>query len=311
MSVQTLAVEIDVDPGDVEVIARWLTVDEALDDDVLDRRVTRAGYRAHMPGPSDDWTADLAAEHIRATLGVEPEPHDICGRMGAYDLRYEQDGQTVAVEVKAVLDQRLRTMDEAITRAEYIPAAQLTRRWVVYLRVGTDIRRARAGLPGLLAECESRGWDIVPPVPHIRGSALAEQLDRLHVVSAHGQAATSANPGGFAMLPEQVWTWEQETPGLAAFVSGVLNDENSVPIQTLRRQLGDAENVDERHAFLFVGWEHPSIWPLMSAGGELPTEQPQLPDPIDGVWVATFSTETRVVAWLPGRGWIEGQRSNP
>jgi hypothetical protein len=261
-----------------------------------------------MPGPSDDWMAGLATDYIRATLGVEPEPWDICGRMGAHDLRYEQDGRTVAVEVKAVVDQRLRKMDDAIRRADYVAAAELTQLWVVYLRVGTDIRRARAGLPPLLAEFESRGWDAVPPVPDTRVSTLAEQLDRLHVVSAHSQAATAAHPPGFAMLPEQLWTWEQQTPGLAAFVSDALNDPGSVPMQTLLRQLRDAENVDERHAFLFVGWEHPSSWPLMSAGGELPTEQPQLPAPIDGVWIATFSAETRLVAWLPRRGWIEGRR---
>src|SRR5689334_22668958 len=35
MTVQTLAAEVGVDPGDLEVIARWLTADEALDDDTL------------------------------------------------------------------------------------------------------------------------------------------------------------------------------------------------------------------------------------------------------------------------------------
>jgi hypothetical protein len=264
-----------------------------------------------MPGSSDDWMADLAADYIRATLGVEPEPWDIGGRMGAHDLLYKHDDRRVAVEAKAIVDQDLRQMDAAIGSAGYVPAAQLSRLWVVYLSAGAHVGRARSGLPRLLAQLESRGWESLPPPWSVQPEELAEQVSQLEIVSAYSQPATTEHPPGFAMLPEQVWTWEEQTPDLATFVSGVLNDPNSDPMQTLRRQLRDAVNVDERHAFLLVGWEHPAVWPLMSAGGDLPTEQPQLPEPVDGVWLATFSAETRVVAWLPRRGWIEGRRSDP
>jgi hypothetical protein len=36
MTVQTLAAEIGIDPGDIDVVARWLTADEALDDAALE-----------------------------------------------------------------------------------------------------------------------------------------------------------------------------------------------------------------------------------------------------------------------------------
>ena len=36
MTVQTLAAEVSVDPSDIEVIARWLTAEEDLDDAALD-----------------------------------------------------------------------------------------------------------------------------------------------------------------------------------------------------------------------------------------------------------------------------------
>jgi hypothetical protein len=55
MTVQTLAAEIGVDPGDVEVIARWLTSDEALDDDTLELEL-----RA-MLDPAGQRTARLAS----------------------------------------------------------------------------------------------------------------------------------------------------------------------------------------------------------------------------------------------------------
>jgi hypothetical protein len=262
-----------------------------------------------MHGSSDDWMAALAADDIRATLGVEPEPWDTGGRLGAHDLRYEQDGRRVAVEVKAVVHQNLRKMDDAIRRVGYLPATQLTRLWVVYLRAGADIRPARAGLPPLLAQLECRGWANLPPPSMIQSGALADQVSRLQVVSAYSHPATTAYPPGFALLLEQVWAWEEQIPDPATFVNGVLNDA-SVPMQKLRRQLRDAD-VDERHAFLLVGRQHTAAWPLMSAGGDLPTEQPHLPEPVDGVWVATFSAETRVVAWLPRLGWIERKRSKP
>ena len=100
-----------------------------------------------MPGPSDDWMADLAADYIGATLGVQPEPWDTGGRMGAHDLRYEQDGRRVAVEVKSVVHQNLREIVAAIAKADYVPVAQLSRLWLVYLRAGAHVGRARSGLP--------------------------------------------------------------------------------------------------------------------------------------------------------------------
>lgn len=36
MTVQTLAADVGVDPGDVEVLARWITADEDLDDAALE-----------------------------------------------------------------------------------------------------------------------------------------------------------------------------------------------------------------------------------------------------------------------------------
>jgi hypothetical protein len=86
-------------------------------------------------------------------------------------------------------------------------------------------------------------------------------------------------------------------------------------MQRLRQQLRDAE-ADQRHAFLFVGWEYPEGWPLKgTAEGPaviaLPPVSPRLPEPIDGLWLASFSLRTRVLAWLPDRdGWIEGKRGD-
>jgi hypothetical protein len=82
-------------------------------------------------------------------------------------------------------------------------------------------------------------------------------------------------------------------------------------VVTLRRQLRDAK-ADERHAFLFIGLKHTEGWPLRTSGSEgdemtLPTTTPTLPEPVDGVWLAGWSSTSRVIAWLPYLGWIEGR----
>jgi hypothetical protein len=109
------------------------------------------------------------------------------------------------------------------------------------------------------------------------------------------------------MLSAPLGEWEAHMPMLPAFVGDLLDDDDSTLAQNLRRQLG-AATTDERHAFLFVGGEHAVVWPLMTPSDDLPVEPPTLPSPIDGVWMASFSFETRVLAWLPGAGWIEGRR---
>jgi hypothetical protein len=260
----------------------------------------------------DDWMADLAAEYVAATLGVEVQPWDRCGRQGTHDLRFEQNGRSVAVEVKAVVDQKLREMESAIAQAGYVADSRLTRLWIVNLRHRAHIGNTRRGLPVLLAQLEARGWLDDLAWYAARHSQLGAELNRLGVRGLWSQEPTPDHPGGFAMLPAPLGEWDAHIPTLPAFVSDLLGDNDSTLVQNLRRQLGTA-TADERHAFLFVGWEHAVVWPLMTPSGDLPVEPPTLPPPIDGVWIASFSPETRVLAWFPEAGWIEGRRelTNP
>jgi hypothetical protein len=256
----------------------------------------------------DDWMASRAKDYITATLGVHVEDCDREGRQGVYDLRYTQHGRTAAVEVKAVVDPTLRKMDAAINRAGYIAEPRLRRLWVVHLEHGAHIGVARAQLPALLVEFEQRRWLDHAALTVARTAGFGPQLGELKLRSMWSQPPTADHPPGFALLPEGRWTWEGQVPDPAEFVTDLLSDENSRLVRDLVRQLGAARDVAERHAFLLLGWEYPSAWPLLTPGGNLPTEAPQLPEPIDGLWLATFSPDTRVIAWLPERGWIEGRQ---
>lgn len=55
MTVQTLAAEVSVDPSDIEVIARWLTVEEDLDDAALELALRK------VLNPAGQRTARLAS----------------------------------------------------------------------------------------------------------------------------------------------------------------------------------------------------------------------------------------------------------
>jgi hypothetical protein len=55
----------------------------------------------------------------------------------------------------------------------------------------------------------------------------------------------------FYLVPEPWGGWEQSIEALPAFVSDLLAEPH---MARLRRQLADAK-VNERHAFLFLGWD--------------------------------------------------------
>ena len=254
----------------------------------------------------EDWAAELARQYIEATLKVPVETWDRDARQGAHDLRYDQEGRSTAVEVKLVVDADYRALEKRIAKAGYVRDSRLTRTWSLRLKHRTRVDQALRDVPNLLMHLEQRGWqdrrlwDLRKSDP-----VTAARLERLGVTSLWSQRPTLKHPPGFYLMPEPWGGWEQGIESLPAFLSDLLADPH---MSRLRRQLADAE-VDERHAFLFLGWEHMESVLLHSRDTrELPVAAPKLPEPIDGLWVASLSETTRVAAWVPRRGWFEGRR---
>jgi len=141
---------------------------------------------------------------------------------------------------------------------------------------------------------------------------VAARLDQLGISLLWPAPPTERHPRGFCLMAAPWGGPAPDIDALPAFASSLLGS-GSREMKTLRRQLRDAD-ADERHAFLFVGWEFMEAWPLYLTGREfedeieLPTSPPVLPEPIDGLWLASMSEQlTRIIAWLPGSGrWIEG-----
>jgi len=177
--------------------------------------------------------------------------------------------------------------------------------WDVRLRWGARFNRALREFVDLLVGLEQSGWGDEPQWELGNVDPVMEaNLDRLGVTELWIHPPTPKHPPGLYLMHE---SWGGGVPGVEAlptFVSELLSGPR---MQRLRRQLADAE-VNERHAFLFVGWEHMEAMPLHdSEKRDLPLTAPKLPQSVDGVWLASLSASTRVLAWVPGRGWFEGR----
>jgi hypothetical protein len=184
--------------------------------------------------------------------------------------------------------------------------SRLTRMWDLRLKHRARVDQALRDVPDLLEHLEQRGWQD-RRLLHLRKSdpVTAGHLDRLGVTSLWSQRPTLKYPPGFYLMPESWGGWEQGIEALPVFVSDLLAEPHMARVH---RQLADAE-ADERHAFLLLGWEHmESVLLHSQETRELPAAAPKLPEPIDGLWLASLSETTRVLAWVPHRGWFEGRR---
>jgi len=141
--------------------------------------------------------------------------------------------------------------------------SRLTRMWDLRLKHGARVDQALRDVPDLLMHLEQCGW-LDRRLWLLRKSdpVTAASLDRLGVTSLWSQRPTLKHPPGFYLMPEPWGSWEQGIESLPAFVSDLLAEPH---MGRLRRQLADAE-VDERNAFLFLGWEHMESLPGSGRG---------------------------------------------
>lgn len=253
-----------------------------------------------------DPAAELARRCIAATLGVDVAPWDTADRQGAYDLRYELDRRTVAVEVKRLVDPTYRQAEAAAMNAGYTRDAGLRRSWHVSLDHPSHWKTALKQLPDVLRVIEQHGWHEIPEMWRLRrvDQVLHDALAALGVDSIFSTEPTEMHPPGFYVMPAGWSGGVPDVHALPAFASRMIAGAEG---DKLREQLGKADT-DERHAFLFIGWEHMEAWCLSGNRDDedqdlLPADDPLLPDPVDGLWLASNTTDTRVIAWLPGRGW--------
>jgi hypothetical protein len=260
-----------------------------------------------------DLSATVARGCIAETWGLPIESVEVWDRLprqGVYDLRCVHLNRVIAVEAKLVMDEDLERMLRRIERLGFRPDLRLARRWTVVLRHGTDVRAAIAELPDVLARMEAHGWVDRLGYGQARRAGFADDFDSRGITGTWSTPTRTGKASGFVLRSQAVWAFPEALPDLSAFVSDLFADETSGLVRDLRRQLSTGSDADERHAFLVIGHEYPHSWQLSRClSRDLPSEPPRLPAPINGVWLASFAADSRVLACLPTLGWIVGRHS--
>lgn len=251
-----------------------------------------------------DPSARLAQRCISNLLGVDVERWDVPPREGAYDLRYERRQRTVAVEVKSLVSPTLRAAEAEAMKTGYLYSSKLSMSWTVYLEHSASWKAVRLEAESLLTELEALGWRGGGDFWRIRHAASTtwSSAIALGVESAWPSEPTAMHPPGFYLMPSP---WGGGVPGIDALPGFCDHHLASEEMSKLRRQLARADT-DERHAFFVVGWSHMIISALSARSESLPATAPELVNGVDGIWVTPTTTDGRVLAWLPGEGWLQG-----
>ncbi|MBT2383676.1 hypothetical protein [Streptomyces sp. ISL-11] len=248
-----------------------------------------------------DVAALIARQCIAVTLGVDVEVHDVDGKQGAHDLAFAYDGRDCAAEVKLVVDPAQREVEAKAGKFGYRVDNRLRHSWTVYLSPGRRWNTALTQIPALLSRVEVAG-DKVLAHPWRRGE-LSEHLDRIGVDDLVCVPPTEKHPPGYYVMPAP---WGGGVPSMDEAVASACQHLASQVMRKIRKQLANAQ-ADEKHAFLFYGWEYMEAIPF-SRDDEFPRAAPQLPAGVDALWLTSTLHESAVVVWLPDRGWLRAAR---
>ena len=252
-----------------------------------------------------DWRADAAKAIIAAHTGERVVTYDDQSQPGMHDLEiHYADGRRAAVEVTASEDQ-LRAGDfGALHKQPVIHDQRLRQGWLVLLKPGAVVKRARARLPDVLAQFELAGLTEVTVHDH-NGAKWARDL--LEAAEADTAKAGVMQPGVIGLTGAMRVEWLSSDP--EDVVSFVEKFAASRPDNL--RKLRNSGAV-ERHLFVWGGLfpqDWASLRPLKLDITALPSRAPNLPPEITHVWVAADGERpSRIVHWTPNGGWREAGR---
>lgn len=252
-----------------------------------------------------DLGAVAAKDCIEHVLGVDVELLGERKQPGLPDLLYQQEGRTVIVEVKRIVDSNYMSLSKASSVRGYTRDARLNRLWTVALDWDGSIKRTAQSLVEFLMKLESAQlWHGFRDAIFNFDRGLYAVAKRYKISHVCSMEPTEKHPPGYYLKSAAWGGCAPVTSSLAEFAEDRLRSEKLAKLRTqLSRNLVTA---DERQAFLIVCLTDLMHMPLTSdADGELPEVVPSLPDPIDAVWLVSDRANARIVAWLPRQGWLE------
>jgi hypothetical protein len=212
--------------------------------------------------------------------------HDTGRHARMYDLRVGSDAQPeIAIEcVGAVDQQRTETWNVGPAKGSF--AVPVAGEWHLVLQPDASVKRVKSALPGLLAECQRVGLDGFTPVDaflQVNHPMLYHRLAKLRIDAV--ACYDGPDPGrlflGMTGSGGAVDPYGTEVP---KWIGDFLRaKERHDVLHKLR-----ASAAPECHVFVIVSFGGVP-WLVESYLGtrtdSLPEERPDLPDPVDSVWI--------------------------
>src|SRR5215210_1726771 len=231
----------------------------------------------------EEWARRIVQKELRRSVVV----NDDGSRPGMYDLRIgPADAPELAVEcVGAVDPTRVETWNVGPARGPLELA--LRGDWLITLTPSARIKDIKKRLAPLLRELEDRGLSrfSVDRLPRWRDASLFEELESLGVeygsclrLPGKGKVSLSMTGTGGG-----VDTQGTAVPG---WVGQFLRDPAREDVLCKLQRSG----ATDRHAFVLVDlggapWPVDYYFNFTKELDQLPTEAPNLPPPVTGVWI--------------------------
>jgi hypothetical protein len=251
-----------------------------------------------------------AAVVVERATGARARAHDVDGRQGAHDidLRFP-DGRRAALEVTTHAGPGVRRTHALLRRERHTWPNPGTWSWTVDLAEPSDIMRVRAVYGRAITACEAHGVTRPTDLP---ARVLTADLE-LRWLAEDSQSVLRGAPGlvqangrtpGVLVTPKARAAWvDSRLAGLPRAVTELL----AVP-HVARRvvKVAAATRVDERHLFVGIGEGGlpDSLYvPLTGPLEALPTEDPEVDEPLSHLWLTTAWSGAPLLQWDRVSGW--------
>jgi len=245
----------------------------------------------------ENWGRRIVERELKTTTVI----NDDGSAPGMYDLRIgPAHAPKFAIEC-------FECVDSAFTETWNIGPARgplnlaLKNNWIVEISPAARIKTLKQSVEPILQELEERGIYNLLVDHHLKwhDASLFERLSSLHV--NHAVCYEMPGTGKVELgLPGIGGTVDDYGGAVPDWISSLLRDPKYQDVLHKLERSGAAE----KHAFVFVGfggapWEVEGY--LMGEMIQPPTQRPNLPFPVIGVWIVA-ETARRGVRW-DGRLW--------
>jgi len=232
----------------------------------------------------EEWAQRIVQKELQRSVVI----HDDGSRDGMYDLRIgPADAPALAVECIGAIDPT-RTETWNVGPAKGPLELALRGNWTIIITDSAPIKAINKRLEPLLQELENRGLTDVPVNRALNwpDPAVYEELDSLNITRARCYSLPGTGIVSLMMQGTGGAAVDSQGNAVPGWVGQFLREPGQKDV--LRKlQRSDAA---ERHAFIFVALGG-ATWPVeyyfnFTEGLEqLPTEAPNLPQPVTGVWI--------------------------